>query len=146
MEDGVLKRLIVGAASRAGDVGVFGPPGGVSGKVTFVSAHLVYSSCDKLIQANERMRVEASRVCVVVGRGVEGVPFAQHLELGTNLQDFVGACHKERGGDFFPSQGWYLKNKGETGEAVAQRNGEVSECVDREVFAHGGGGDRSPPV
>ena len=39
-----------------------------------------------------------------------------------------------------------MKDQGETGEALTQRDGEVSERVDREVFSHGGGRDRRLPV
>ena len=65
----MLKSLVVRAASGAGGVGVLGPPGGVGGQVALVGAHLVKASCDKLVEAHERVRVEAARVCVVVRGG-----------------------------------------------------------------------------
>ena len=84
-----------------------------------MGAHLVKSSCDKLVYAHERVGFEASRVRVVVGGRVEGVPLAQHKELRVDLQGFVGSSHKERGGDIFTGQGWNLQYQGESGEALA---------------------------
>ena len=56
------------------------------------------------------MWVEAARVFVVVGRGVEGVPFLYHEELGPDLQGFVGACHKEGGGNVFAGWEWNFQH------------------------------------
>ena len=61
------------------------PPGGVGGKVALVGAHLMKASCDKLVQADEGMGVEAAGVRLVLGGGVEGVPFTHHEELRANL-------------------------------------------------------------
>ena len=71
----------------------------MGGQVALVGAHLVEASCDELIQAHERVGVEATWVCVVLGSGVEGCPFVQHEGTGADLQGFVGACHKEGRGD-----------------------------------------------
>ena len=77
---------------------------------------------------------------------MEWVPLTQHEELGADLQGFVGACHKVGGGDVFARWGRYLQHQGEAREAFTQRDGEVGECVDWEVLAHGGGGDLGTPV
>ena len=82
----------------------------MGGKVAFVGTHLMKASRDELVQAHKGVGVEATRVCVVFGGGMERVPFTHHEELGANLQGFVGACHKERGGDVFARQVWYLQH------------------------------------
>ena len=84
-----------------------------------MGAHLVEASCDKLVQAHERMGFEATGVRVVVGGGVEGVPFISHEELGADLQGFVGARHKKGGGDILAGLGRYLQHQGGAGEGVA---------------------------
>ena len=74
-----------------------------------MGAHLMEASRDELIQAHERVGGEAAGVLVIVGGGVEGVPFLHHEELGPDLQGFVGACHKEGGGNVFAGRGRYLQ-------------------------------------
>ena len=76
MKDGVLESLVIGAASWARGIRVFGPPRGVGGKIAFVGAHLVEASCNKLLQAHEWVRVMAAGEDIVVGGWVEGVPLA----------------------------------------------------------------------
>ena len=58
------------------------------------------------------MRVEAAGVSVVLGGWVERVPLAQHAELGTDFEGFVGACHEERGGMFSPAVGGFFSTRG----------------------------------
>ena len=120
MQDGVFKDFGVRTAAGTRGVGVFRPPGGVG--------------------------IETAGVCVVVGGGVEGVPFTDHEESGTYLQGLVGACHKEGGGDILAGQGRYLQHQGEAGEAFAQWECKVGKCVNRKVFAHRGRGDWGAPV
>ena len=43
---------------------------------------------------------------------MEGLPLVQHVELGSNLQGFVGAGHEEGGGMFSPADGGILSTKG----------------------------------
>ena len=92
------------------------------------------------------MGVQAAGVCVIVGGGVEGIPFFHHEETGAYLQSLVGACHEEGGGDIFARRRWYLQHQGEVDEAFTQWDCEVGQRVDRKVFAHGGGGNRGAPV
>ena len=84
-----------------------------------MGAHLVEASSDELIEAHKRVGVEAARVFVVVGRGVEGFPLLHHKELGPDLQGFVGARHKEGGGNIFAGRGGYFQHQGEAGETIA---------------------------
>ena len=63
-----------------------------------------------------------------------------------NFQGLVGACHQEGRGDVLFGWGRYLQHQWEAREALAQWNGEVGECVDWKVSAHGRGGDRGTPV
>ena len=51
----------------------------MGGQVALVGAHLVEASCDELVQAHKGVGVEAARVCVVLGSGVEGYPFVHQL-------------------------------------------------------------------
>ena len=70
----MFERFVVGGASGAGGVGVHRPPGGVGGQVALVSAHLVETAYDELVQAHEGVGVQVTGVRVVVAGGVEGVP------------------------------------------------------------------------
>ena len=45
-----------------------------------MGAHLMKASRDELVQAHKGVGVEAARVRVVIGGGVEGVPFFHHEE------------------------------------------------------------------
>ena len=77
---------------------------------------------------------------------MEGVPLFHHNELRLDLQGFVGARHKEGGGNVFAGRGGYFQHQGEAGEAFAQRDCEMGERVDRKVLVHGWRGDWGAPV
>ena len=66
--------------------------------------------------------------------------------MGANLQGFVGTCHEEGKGDVLPSWEGGFEYQREMGEALAKRDGKVGERVNQEMFAHGGRGDRCPPI
>ena len=74
VQDGVLERFGVGTAAGARGVGVFRPPGGEGGKVALVGTHRMEASCDELVQAHERVGVEAAGVHIVFGGGGGGSP------------------------------------------------------------------------
>ena len=112
MQDGVFERFSVRTAAGKRGVGVFRPPGGVGGKVALVGPHLMEASCNELVQAHKGVGVEAAGVSVVVGGGVEGVPFTYHEELGADLQGLVSARHKEGGGIFSPGGSGIFNTKG----------------------------------
>ena len=65
----MLESLVTGAASGAGGVGVLRPPGGVGGKLALVGPHLVEASCYKVVQAYERVGIEAVGEDIVVRGG-----------------------------------------------------------------------------
>ena len=146
MQDGVFERFGVRTAAGTRGIGVFRLPGGVGGKVAPAGTHLMKASCNELVQAHKGVGVEAAGVRVVVGGGVEGVPFTHHEELGANLQGLVGVRHKEGGGDILAGRGWYLQHEGEAGEAFAQWDCKVGKRVDWKMFTHRGGGDWGTPV